>query len=44
LLLTGDSEETDTMWECPEFFPLDGRQVLLVSGNPVAKVFYFVGS
>jgi len=44
LLLTGNSEQTDAMWECPEFFPLDGRHVLLVSGNPVAKVFYFVGS
>ena len=31
LLLTGDAEQTDAMWECPDFIPLDGRQVLLVS-------------
>ena len=44
LLLTGDSEQTDAMWECPDFFPLDGRQVLLVSANPSAWVGYYVGS
>jgi len=35
-LLIGDKERTDpfstsTMWECPDFFPLDGTQILVFS-------------
>ena len=30
-VLTRCRNEYGTMWECPDFFPLDGRQVLLVS-------------
>ena len=32
-----------TMWECPSFFPLDDRWVLIYSPVPTGKVRYFVG-
>ncbi len=30
-VLDSNRDRFGTMWECPDFFPLDGRQVLLVS-------------
>ena len=33
-LCVGDSEGARQMWECPDFFPLDDRYCLLVSGQP----------
>jgi beta-fructofuranosidase len=36
--------DTVTMWECPSFFPLDGKFVLLVSLYPnMQGVYYYVG-
>ena len=32
-----------TMWECPSFFPLGDRWVLIYSPIPTHKVFYMVG-
>ena len=43
-LLTGDAEQTGAMWECPDFFPLDGQHILMVSAHPGATaVVYWVG-
>jgi beta-fructofuranosidase len=41
-LIVGDGQP-GTMWECPSFFPLDGRHVLIFSPVPTRKVFYLVG-
>ncbi len=43
-LLEGKLEETGEVWECPNFFPLDGKWVLIVSVWPRAYVYYFVGT
>jgi len=46
-LLTGRMEQTGRTWECPNFFPLGGKWVLILSAHidpgRTAKVFYFVG-
>jgi hypothetical protein len=42
-LCTGDIRETGEMWECPNFFPLGDRHVLIVSPVPLRKALYFVG-
>jgi len=44
-LLTGNSEETGSYWECPSFFPLGDKWVLIVggSGGIQPTVFYFIG-
>jgi len=42
-LCTGDARETGEMWECPNFFPLGDRHVLIVSPVPLRKALYFVG-
>ena len=34
LLFTGEAELTGPMWECPDFFPLQERRVLIVSVCP----------
>ena len=34
LLYAGDAEQTGPMWECPDFFPLGDRRVLVVSACP----------
>ena len=42
-LCRGDLTETGRMWECPNFFPLGGKHVLLISPIPLQKVLYMVG-
>jgi beta-fructofuranosidase len=42
-LCLGDGS-TGAMWECPAFFPLGDRQVLLVSALPQERVLAFIGS
>jgi beta-fructofuranosidase len=42
-LLVGDPETTGVMWECPNFFPLGDRHVLIYSPLPIRRVFYFSG-
>lgn len=39
----GEMEEDGEMWECPNFFSLDGRYALLVSALPQREVFYYTG-
>ena len=41
-LLTGKEDKSGAMWECPSFFPLGGKHVLLVSA--LGTVLYFVGA
>lgn len=41
-LLTGDESQSGIMWECPDFFPLGNKHVLLVS--TLDTVLYFVGT
>lgn len=43
-MCTGDQSETGVMWECPSFFPLGDKHVLIVSIIPLAYVEYFVGT
>lgn len=43
-LLEGKPEETGEVWECPNFFPLGDKHVLIVSVWPRAYVYYFIGS
>lgn len=40
----GSSLETGTMWECPDFFPLGDKYVLVLSPIPLRKAIYFVGT
>lgn len=42
-LYTGRKEETGTIWECPNFFPLGEKWVLIVSPIPLRRTIYFVG-
>ncbi|MCB2153817.1 GH32 C-terminal domain-containing protein [bacterium] len=42
-LLTGSEGLSHTVWECPSFFPLGDRWVLLISHEPYGNVQYFVG-
>jgi beta-fructofuranosidase len=42
-LCVGDGQETGEMWECPDFFPLGDRHVLMVSPIPLRKTLYFTG-
>lgn len=35
---------TGTMWECPDFFALDDRHVLLLSPIPLRKTIFFTGN
>jgi len=41
-LCVGDKEKNGTMWECPDFFPLGKKYVLLVSA--LGTTLYFVGT
>lgn len=46
-LLIGDIQRNGVIWECPNFFKLDDRWVLIISahvGNATDTVIYFVGS
>ncbi len=38
------NEETGEMWECPDFFALGDRHVLIVSPIPLRKAIYFIGT
>ncbi|MCC7372423.1 MAG: glycoside hydrolase family 32 protein [Chloroflexi bacterium] len=42
-LCRGVEAETGRMWECPNFFPLGGKHVLLISPIPLRKVLFLVG-
>nr|WP_276605595.1 glycoside hydrolase family 32 protein [Deinococcus sp. Arct2-2] len=42
-LLQGDREEHGWMWECPNFFALRDKHVLLFSNGLTRQVFYVVG-
>ena len=42
-LLTSVADETGTMWECPNFFPLGDKYVLLISPIPLRRAIYAVG-
>lgn len=39
-----DKSETEEMWECPDFFPLGDKYVLLVSLLLSGRTLYFVGT
>ncbi len=43
-LCIGNKDETGTMWECPDFFPLGDKYVLTISSIPHGLVYYFIGS
>jgi beta-fructofuranosidase len=43
-LCSGDPAETGTMWECPNFFPLGDKHVLLISPIPLRKVLALIGT
>ena len=43
-LCSGRSEETGTIWECPNFFPLANQYVLLISPIPLRKSLYLMGA
>ena len=43
-LCVGDKAETGHIWECPNFFPLGDKHVLIISPVPLKKAIYFVGS
>lgn len=42
-LCEGKLAETGYNWECPNFFPLGGRHVLLFSPQPLRQAHYYVG-
>ncbi|QPC82248.1 glycoside hydrolase family 32 protein [Phototrophicus methaneseepsis] len=45
ILLQGHQEETGTPWECPNFFPLGDKWVLILSSiGPEMRVYAFVGT
>lgn len=43
-LCSGEKSETEEMWECPDFFPLGDKYVLVVSPLPYGRTVYFVGT
>ena len=46
-LLVGDKTKSGVIWECPNFFPIGDKWVLIVSthtGVETGTVFYFVGT
>jgi beta-fructofuranosidase len=43
-LCVGDQAATGTIWECPDFFPLGDKHVLLISPIPLRKTLYMVGT
>ncbi len=42
-LAASDDSALGTMWECPNFFPLGRKHVLLLSPIPLRKAIYMVG-
>lgn len=42
-ILVGDPQESGTIWECPNLFPLGDRHVLIVSHLPRRECMYFTG-
>ncbi|MFO7916968.1 MAG: glycoside hydrolase family 32 protein [Anaerolineae bacterium] len=42
-LCVGEIEKDGEMWECPNFFSVDGGHVLLVSALPLHHVLYYTG-
>jgi beta-fructofuranosidase len=42
-LWQSETGETGSIWECPNFFPIANKHVLLISSLPLLKVFCFVG-
>ena len=42
-LCTGRSERTGRNWECPNFFPLAQRHVLIISPQPFGRAIYMTG-
>lgn len=42
-ICVGNPDETGTMWECPNFFPLGDRHVLLISPIPLHQVLSLIG-
>ncbi|MCW5962468.1 MAG: glycoside hydrolase family 32 protein [Bryobacterales bacterium] len=43
-LVASDDPALGTMWECPNFFPLGAKHVLLFSPIPLRKALYMIGS
>jgi beta-fructofuranosidase len=43
-LCVGDQTATGTIWECPDFFQLGDKHVLLISPIPLRKTLYMVGT
>jgi beta-fructofuranosidase len=43
-LCAGDKHETGTIWECPDFFPLGEKHVLVISPIPLRKAIYLIGT
>jgi len=43
-ICTGRLEETGSMWECPNFFPLGDKHVLLISPIPLRKTLFLIGA
>jgi beta-fructofuranosidase len=42
-LCEGEKSKTGHNWECPNFFALGDRHVLLISAEPFRKVLFFIG-
>jgi beta-fructofuranosidase len=42
-LCQGEKAKTGHNWECPNFFPVGDRHVLLISAEPFRKVLYLTG-
>jgi beta-fructofuranosidase len=40
----GSSDETGTIWECPDLIPLEGRHVLVISPIPLRRAIYLSGT
>ena len=43
-LCIGNPQDTGTMWECPNFFPLGDKHVLIISPIPLRKALSLVGT
>lgn len=41
--ITGGIDSHGTVWECPGYVQVDGRDVLIFSPEPLGKVVYFLG-